>query len=146
MFVYSSMISSKKNWFSSEKNCCYSFLSSSKKNFVLDSTFRTGWLSVIRSFSGLPFQVYHMVNRKPLHNSYHTMQTLTFKEHLKKLTVKRLLKSLLMIGCEQMHWIFMLFVIESNLIKWTVGRVSYLIQWVYNMISSIKGSNDKVNA
>ena len=30
-FVYSSLISSKKNWFSSEKNCCYSFLSSSKK-------------------------------------------------------------------------------------------------------------------
>ena len=47
MFVYSSLITSKKNWFSSEKNCCYSFLSSSKKN--LDSTFRTGILSVIRS-------------------------------------------------------------------------------------------------
>ena len=28
------------------------------------------------------FQVYHMVNRKPLPNCYHTMQTSTFKKHL----------------------------------------------------------------
>ena len=35
---------------SSEKNCCYSFLSSSEKN-LNDLTFRTTWLSVIEMFS-----------------------------------------------------------------------------------------------
>ena len=54
----SSLISSKKNWFSSAKNCCYSFLSSSKKN--LDSTFRTGWLSVIRSGAMHTVHSYYM--------------------------------------------------------------------------------------
>ena len=28
-----------------------------------------------------------MVNRKPLHNSYHTMQTSAFKEHMKHYTI-----------------------------------------------------------
>ena len=51
---HSSLISSKKNWFSSEKNCCYSFLSSSKKN-LNDST----------------FQVRHTSSRK-LHSMLHT--------------------------------------------------------------------------
>ena len=38
----------RRTGFSSEKNCCYSFLSSSKKNWN-DSTYQTGWLPVIRS-------------------------------------------------------------------------------------------------
>ena len=38
--------------FSSEKNCCYSFLSSSKKN-LSDSTFRTGWLSSFRKLHSM---------------------------------------------------------------------------------------------
>ena len=41
MFVNSSLISSKKNWLSSKKNCS-SFLRSS--NMKLDSTFRRGYL------------------------------------------------------------------------------------------------------
>ena len=43
----------RKNWLSSEKNSCYSFLSSSKKN----STFRTGWLSIIRLSVDCPWTV-----------------------------------------------------------------------------------------